>query len=158
MREPGSDTTTFNLKGDDRIRGTANRSYTATTECAPSPRIGGGLLTCPAPTTLGGAGRAEFSSPGALLWTGKRARGPRLTLFLYLDHGDSCPGWEGIFSYPALYLDGLAAGLSKLRVGGAKTLRVTQKASCVDQVSGTQGDATSCTLSASADVVVRRTS
>lgn len=97
-------------------------------------------------------GQAEFLSPGALLWTGKRSRGPRLSLFLYLDHGDSCPGWEGIFTTPALYLDGSAAGVFKLRVGGRKTVRVTQRASCVDQVAGTRGDASACTLSATADV------
>jgi hypothetical protein len=134
VRESGSETARFKLKGDNVIRGLAH-------------------------ITLRGAGRAEFLSAGALMWTGRRARGPRLSLFLYLDRGgDSCPGWEGIFSTPALYLDGSAAGVSKLRVGARKTVRVTQKAPCVDQVAGTQGDASACLLSAIADVVVRRTS
>jgi hypothetical protein len=109
--------------------------------------------------TLSGQGTAEFLSPGALMWTGRRAHGARLMLFLYLDRGgDSCPGWEGIFSTPTLLLDGPAAGVSKLRVGARKTVRVTQRADCVDQVAGTKGDASACTLSATADVTVRRTS
>jgi hypothetical protein len=46
----------------------------------------------------------------------------------------------------------------KLRVGGRKTVRVTQKASCVDQVAATQGEPSTCQLLATANVVVRRTS
>jgi hypothetical protein len=160
VRESGSETARFKLKGDNVIRGTSDRTYAPISECAAMPKLGGpGSIECLPHITLHGAGTAEFLSAGALMWTGRRARGPRLSLFLYLDRGgDSCPGWEGIFSTPALYLDGSAAGVSKLRVGARKTVRVTQKTACVDQVAGTQGDASACVLSATADVVVRRTS
>jgi hypothetical protein len=157
VRETGSETSTFTLNGNSLIRGTSDRTYTPTTECAPMPRVRD--ESCLGHITLRGQGVAEFLSPGALMWTGRRARGARLMLFLYLDRGgDSCPGWEGIFSTPVLLLDGPATGVSRLRVGGRRTVRVTQKASCVDQVAGTKGDPSGCALSATADVVVRRTS
>jgi hypothetical protein len=57
-----------------------------------------------------------------------------------------------------LLLDGPATGVAQLRVGGRRIVRVTQKASCVDQVAGIKGDPSACTLSATADVIVRRTS